>query len=337
MPETAAPAPSLAHHHRVPIWLAMTLAIPCGATAVLFIKASHIPPLSLAGLRLLVATLAILPLAWRDGRARGVHLGSADWRLACLPGLMLALHFWLWNSGARQTPAADATLIGNLGPIALPCVAYVMFRELPRRREVIATVIGMCGVAIMTVLACSSGSGHGAGRVGGALGASGRLDGAGVAVGDLLCVAALIAAAFYLNLARSRRRGHLWLYLVPVYGTATVACCALGLLIEGVSWTHRVEAWHEAWIVLGVGLIPTVIAHSIINRAMSELRPTTVGLVSLVQCPIAAVLAWCLWSERPTLGFWFACAGVLGAFAVLCYPLMRAHLVTRLAASRAAA
>jgi drug/metabolite transporter (DMT)-like permease len=299
------------------------VAIPCGATAVLFIKASAIPPLWFAALRLLVATIAILPLAWRDGRARGEHLHAEDWRLAVLPGLMLCLHFWLWNAGSRMTSAADATLIGNIGPITLPCVAFLMFRELPNRREVAATVIGIAGVCIMTAIAFQAGPT-----------ANGRHSSA---VGDLLCLGCVIAAAFYLMLARSRRRGRLWLYLVPVYGIASLSSAALGLAVEGVGWMRSVDGWRELWILLGVGLIPTVISHSIFNRAMSELRPTTVGLAGLLQCPFAAVVAWLLWSERPSFGFWFATAGVLGAFAVLCYPLVRASVATRLGPPRAAA
>jgi drug/metabolite transporter (DMT)-like permease len=283
------------------IWLALSLAIPFGSTAVLFIKASALPPIWLAAGRLLISSAVLMPLAMRDARRDGGALGWSALKPGLLPGLMLALHFTAWIVGARMTSAAEATLIGNLLPVAMPFVVFVMLRELPSRREATSGVIGIAGVVAMGV---------------GSLGMAGHLR------GDIWCAVSVILVAVYLVLARQLRRGSLWLYLAPLYGIGGVICTVIALAVDGVP---PLPMGREALYLIGLALFPTVIAHSIYNRAMSEVRPNTVGIMNLMQCPLAGLAAWALWSERPSPGFWVASAATAVAMGVLAWPAFAAR------------
>jgi drug/metabolite transporter (DMT)-like permease len=282
------------------IYLALAIAIPAGSTAVLFNKSSHIPAIWLASGRLLIATIIIAPLAVRDS-----HGGNERWRwqdagITLVPALCLALSFSWWVLGSRLAPTVDAALIGNLLPVVMPIVVFLLLRELPSAREVLASMIGVSGVVAMGAMA----SHHG---------------GVGEVRGDIFCALSLLALAIYLVLARRLRRGSLWLYLAPLYGSAGVICAALAWFLEGpppLVWGR------ELWLLLGLAIIPTVIGQSIYNRAMSEIRPNVLGVLNLLQCPLAGVAAWMLWGEHPTGGFWLATLGAVGAFGVLMYPMV---------------
>jgi len=144
--------------------------------------------------------------------------------------------------------------------------------------------------------------------------------------GDVLCGLSLIGVAVYLAMARRLRRGSLWIYLVPIYGFAGLFCALLAWCFQG---PPQVPHGRELLLVLGLAVIPTVIAHSIYNRAMTELRPNVLGVLNLLQCPLAGAAAWLLWNEHPSPGFYVASCAAVAAFAVLMYPVLAARLVAR--------
>ncbi len=280
--------------------LALAIAIPAGSTAVLFNKSSHIPAIWLASGRLLIATMIIAPMAIRDSRGSGERWRWRDAGIALVPAIFLALSFSWWVLGSRLAPTVDAALIGNLLPVAMPIIVLLLLREPPSAREVIASMIGVSGVVAMGALASHNG-------------------GAGEVRGDIFCALSLLALAIYLVLARRLRKGSLWLYLTPLYGCAGLICAALAWFLEG----PPPPVWgRELWLLLGLAIIPTVIGQSIYNRAMSEIRPNVLGVLNLLQCPLAGVAAWMLWGEHPSGGFWLATLGAVGAFMVLMYPVM---------------
>ncbi len=288
------------------IWWALALAIPCGSTAVLFIKASHYPPVWMAAFRLLLSSLMLAPLAMRDVARRGVpwHLGDA--RASFIPALALAFHFATWIIGARLSPAVDASLIGNLLPAAMPLVALVLLREWPSGSELLAGCIGVAGVLVLLLLADRHGSTQ--------------------AEGDALCGVSLVGVAAYLALARRQRRGSLFIYLTPLYGMAGLVCVLAALAMDG---PPPLPSPREALLILGLAAIPTVIAHSIYNRAMTELRPNTLGVLNLMQCPIAGITAWLLWGEHPPRGLYLAALSAVLAIAGRLWPALPGRLAAR--------
>jgi drug/metabolite transporter (DMT)-like permease len=57
--------------------------------------------------------------------------------------------------------------------------------------------------------------------------------------------------------------------------------------------------WFEWAMVLGLGLVPTVIGHSLLNNAMRHLRGQIVGLSNFSQPLFAGVLAFFFFQEIP--------------------------------------
>lgn len=263
------------------------------SSSILAIKASSLHPSLLGAARLLVAGIVLLPLYLRDSRAAGRDLRAmaVSARPALLPGAMLALHFITWNYGARSTLAANASLIVNLSPVAMPVIMYFLCRDRPRPRELIGTALALSGVFLLS-------------------GAGARL-GADTLRGDLTCFLSMIFLTLYVALGRTNNRGSsLWLYVVPLYWVAGLLSLAIsGPLVraEGL-WSAGSPAsvlhlGAELFFPLYLGLFPTVVGHTIINRSMRVLPGQIVSIAILSQFIFAGILSFLLFGEVPSALF----------------------------------
>jgi len=264
------------------------------STAVIFIKGSAVDPFWLSSLRLLIAAAIIAPLYLRD-RAKISPEPKARW--LALPGaFFMAVHMLSWLYGARITPAAPATLIVNLAPLASPFFLYLMVGEQVKRREVIGTLIAVVGVAVL---------------FGGDLFAE-----EGALLGYSICFGSMLLFCVYLVLARRlRERSTLWTYLAPLYLQSSIICAAVAIFISPppnpLGWSL-----HEWFMVLGLAVIPTVAGHSVLNHAMRQLRGQLVTTANTAQTIFAAVMAFFIFGEVPDVAFYIACALILGGILV---------------------
>ena len=119
------------------------------STAALFIKTSAVHPAVLSAWRLLIAAAVLSPLFLRAWRRQPESLGWTDLRRSLIPGVLLALHFISWAAGARMTPVANATLIVNMVPVAMPFFLFFLLREKINRGEIAGTVLALAGVTVL--------------------------------------------------------------------------------------------------------------------------------------------------------------------------------------------
>lgn len=282
------------------LWL-LPLGTLALSTSVLFIKASTLHPLVLSSGRLWVAVLALSPLYLRDLRR---YPGARQaFRRSLWPGVLLALHFASWVVGARLTPVVNSSLLVNMVPLVTPVLLFALAAERIHRHELLGTLIAVSGVLAL-------------------MGSDFRLAPAHF-VGDAVCLGSMLLFAAYLVLARRNRDlPSLWLYLVPLYAVAALLCLAAAaftLDLRAQPWNRR-----EVGLVVGLGLIPSVLGHSILNHAMSKLRGQLVSLVNLSQVLYAGLLGFVMLGEVPGPLFYLAAVLiVLGALVAL-GPMLRA-------------
>jgi len=260
------------------------------STSVIFIKASQLHPVLLSALRLLVAATALLPLFVMDLKRHGSAYGRDDVVRSCLAGLVLALHFVSWIAGARMTPAVNSTLLVNIVPLVTPAMLWFLVRERVSRSEWRGTAVALLGLLLL-------------------VGRDYRLQPAHFS-GDLVCFGSMLLFALYLVLGRRNRDvATLWLYLVPLYGVAGLLCLAWAVFAVDL----RAEPWsvRELGLAVGLGLIPGVLGHSILNSAMKHLRGQIVSVANLTQVLFAGALAYVLLDEVPVLIFYPAAALII--------------------------
>jgi drug/metabolite transporter (DMT)-like permease len=287
---TAGSAAVLKGQSVLPNLLLLLLSVLAGSTAVIMIKASTVHPMLLSSFRLFVATAVLLPVFIRDfARHRQASEDDqgytwAHFRASIAPGVVLALHLMSWVVGARMTPTANASLIVNLVPLALPFFLVWLVDEPLTRHEVVATALALVGVVVLTVSDLNLSPIY--------------------FTGDLICFGSMLFYALYMALGR-RNRHHptVWLYLVPLYAVAAVV--SLIVALPFVDPFQRYGARDMA-LVVGLGIVPTVVGHSLLNRAMKHFRGQIVSLINMGQFVCAGLTAYVLWREVPPWSFYIA-------------------------------
>lgn len=247
------------------------------STAVIMVKLSTENACLLAGYRLLLAALFLLPVFIRDFRRSGGHSLAGVVRVSFVPGVFLGLHFVSWIIGARMTSAINSSLIVNMMPVMMPFLLFMLVGEKVNKGEVIGTVMAVTGVAILAYsdfhISIDS------------------------LKGDVLCFVSMILMAFYLIAARQNRSsGSLWVYIVPVYFIGGLLCviCALPFVNPVKAYSGR-----ETAIILGLTFIPTITGHSILNHMMRRLRGQVVAITNTSQFVFAGIMAFFILNEMP--------------------------------------
>ena len=267
------------------------------STAVIMIRMSHTHPATLAALRLLIASVLLAPLFWRELRQHRAAYTRGHWQRSVWPAVLLAVHLISWGYGSRMTFTAQASLIANLVPIALPFYLHWIVGERINRIEILGTAIALGGVALLTARAALTHSGD--------------------FMGNLVCFGSMLAAAGYVALGRRNRDfPSLWLYVVPVYLQAGLICLAVSL-----PWLGAFEAGsgREWLLMLGLACIPTIIGHSMINYGVRHLRGQIISLCNVLQFVFAGGMAYVLFHEQPAPLFYAASTIVVAGVALVIF------------------
>lgn len=276
-------------------YLQLLLGVFACSCAVIFIKASTTHPVVLAALRLALAALLLTPLYRRERRRHAAAFSPDHLRRTWLPALVLAAHFVSWAYGARLTLAAQASLIVNLVPVAIPFFLHSLVGERITRREIAGTAIALGGVLLLT--------------------ARDAWRGGGDAGGNLVCFGSMLVFAAYLALGRRNRDfPSIWLYIVPVYWRAALLCALVAL-----PWlpTFAVNSGREWALMLGLAVVPTLVGHSLLNAAMRHLRGQIVSLANVGQFVFAGLMGWLLFREVPPPVFYGASGLVLAGITLV--------------------
>lgn len=271
----------------------LTLGIFACSTSVIFIKASTLHPVVLSTLRLMVAAVALFGFFVRDWVRHRRDYGLRELRRTLLPAALLALHFISWIVGARLTAAVNSSLIVNLVPLVTPWLLLWLVGERLTASEWWGTLVAVAGLVLLT-------------------GRDAQLGGSGL-LGDGITLGSMVLFAGYLVLGRRNRDfPALSLYLCPLYAFSALMCG--GAALASVDLAEQPWNAGELLLAVGLGLVPGVVGHTILNHAMTRMRGQVVSVANLGQFVFAGVLAYALLDEVPDLAFYPAALAVaLGA------------------------
>jgi len=249
----------------------------CGSTAIIMIKASTEQPLLVASFRLLIAALVLSPFFFRDLHTYRETYGWQQVGRCVIPALILAVNFISWIIGGRMTQVASASLISNLTPVAMPFFLWALYKERITRLEVIGTLFTLAGLVALSGSSLSFSQTN--------------------FLGDLICLVSMLSFAGYLALGRKNGSGiSLWLYMVPLYFIAGLAC-----LICALPFVNPIKAYTlpNVLYIIGLGLIPTVFGHTILNFSMKHFSGQVVSVTNLSQPLFSTLLGFLIFGERP--------------------------------------
>ena len=265
-----------------PIMILFLGAMTC-STSIIMIKGSKLDPVLLAGYRLFVAGIIMLPLYFRDLKKEEKKVSQTLY--SCWPGAVLGLHFITWVIGCRMTYAANATLIVNMVPAVMPFILYFMIKEVLTKREMMGSAFAVSGIFILMLTDFKLNEQH--------------------FKGDIICFGSMFLFALYLVQSRKyRNSGSIWLYTVPLYISGGLVCFL-------ISACRGVFPWHglngtEISYILTLAILPTIIGHSALNYSMKKIRGQTVGVLNLSQFVFAAIYGFIFFREVPGQVFYIS-------------------------------
>lgn len=278
--------------------------VMCGSTAVIMIKAGDEHPFLVASFRLLVAAIVLLPLYIRDRNNYQEEYGwkQISWTIA--PAFALAIHFMSWVVGARMTFVANASLLANLTPVAMPFFVWLFFKEKINRQEVFGSTLTLVGVFILTAANLQMSPEN--------------------FTGDLICLGSMLAFACYLALGRKNsHRLSLWLYMVPVYFIAGLLCLGTAVFFINPIKEYTLK---NVMLIIGLGVIPTVFGHTILNYSLKFFRGQIVSVCNLTQPIFAGILGFFLFAEKPGANFYPAAALIIIGIIIVLFSTRQAKV-----------
>jgi drug/metabolite transporter (DMT)-like permease len=210
-------------------------------------------------------------------------------------GFFLALHFILFVLAVKDTAILDATVLVNTTPFFSLVVSSFVFKIKPSRMQLVGlsvSFIGLCTIAL-----AASGTAHTGGF-------SPNLK------GDLEAVLAAVVESLYLNYGKKmRNQMNVLSSMLPIYALAAVVAGALSLV--GGKTVLTLPAQEGTILsILGLGLLPTAIAHTLYFSSLSNLKSFETATMALLEPVGATLLGVFLFREVPAPVF------VLGAIVV---------------------
>jgi len=270
--------------------LTVVVAAVAVSWAAIFVRFAQAPPLVVAFYRMLSAVLVLSPWAVGIGRKSFRTFDVRDLRWTVLSGAFLALHFAFWISSLSYTPVANSVMLVSTAPIFAAVLSHLILKERPHPLSYVAIMVALSGGGII---------------MGGDLQwAPDQL------LGDMLALIGAAAVAGYFMIGRLvQRRMAVFPYIFATYGVCAVF---LGVFValSGNSFTgYPPLTW--LWFFL-LGLVASVIGHSLYNRALRFFKAHVVGSCVLGEPVGATILAYFFLAEIPP---WYAFLGAIPIFA----------------------
>jgi drug/metabolite transporter (DMT)-like permease len=186
-------------------------------------------------------------------------------------GLLLGFHFILFVSAVLHTSILNATVLVNTTAIWAMFVSSFIFKLKPSRLAIAGIFTSFLGVSIITL---SDASFHGF---------SLNL------TGDLEAVLAAVVESFYLSYGRDvRRRLPLLNLMLLIYVFSTLPILVWGFASRS-SLTLPIDL-NSALILIGLGLLPTALAHTFYFSSLSSLKSFETASMALLEPVVATSL-----------------------------------------------
>lgn len=223
-----------------------------------------------------------LVVAVRAGARRELRgLDRSQWRVACLAGGFLALHFATWVPSLNLTSVAVATALVSTQPIFVAAIMRWQGVRMPTLAWV-GIVTAVIGVAMIT-------------------GADVSLSGRAV-LGDVLAIlGGLFAAAYTVVGARARATTS-----APVYTGICYCACALALLVACVVGRQELFGFSaNAWAkIVAVTISAQLLGHTLFNVVLRTTSAAVVSIALLLETPGAALVAYLWLGQQPPASAW---------------------------------
>lgn len=258
------------------------------------IAATAAPALAIAFWRNALAVGVLGPVALCRHRAELRRMGRRAVGLSALSGVLLALHFGLWLPSLGMTSVATSTALVTTTPVWTTLILRVRGLR-PPGAVWAGTALAFLGVLLLTGIDLSTGT--------------------RALTGDAFALGAGLAGACYVLLgAEVRTAASTTAYTFVCYGTTAVVLLAV-CLVSG----SPLGGWSgTTWLkIAALTAVAQFLGHSLLNRVVRGLGPSTTSTATLLESPGAALVAAVWLGQTPPAAAYPALAVVLAGLALV--------------------
>ena len=273
--------------------------VSLGLSPILVRYGTSAPGLALAVWRTTFAAALLAPIALPRIGPEVRRFSRRDWGLILGSGFFLGIHFIAWIESLYHTSVASASVLVTTSPLFIAVLGYIVLKERLARRTVVAIVVAVAGAVLI------------------GLGDAGAETFPNATLGNSLALTASLLMAVYLLIGRAVRQHTSFLaYLFPLYATAAATI----LIVALVQGTPLAQPWPILALCLAMAVLPQLIGHGSFNYAVKYFPAALLGLLTLSEPVVAAVLAFVLFGEVPGLLALVGIVVVLASIAVVFAP-----------------
>jgi len=275
--------------------LALLVGVLAVSTSSILIRFAqeYVPSLVIATWRMGLASLALIPFAWRY-RGELAGLTGRQRVLLVLSGVFLAGHFASWISSLEYTTVASSVVLVTTTPLWVALASPIFLKERLSPTVWLGLFIAMAGGILVGMqdycefagarLTCSSVS---------------DLFAAEGFRGNFMALAGAWFSAGYIVIGRQiRGRMSMLPYTCSVY-TVSAVCLLLLTLFTGEQMTGYPPVAY-LWLI-GLAVLPQLVGHSVFNWALGYLPAAYVAISLLGEPTGTTILAIILLRETPAL------------------------------------
>jgi drug/metabolite transporter (DMT)-like permease len=257
------------------------LAVLFFSTSPIFVRwAEPLSPYERTVWRMAVGTAAVSLLAIAQGAAPRYQ--ARDLPRFLFYGAIAALHFLTYIASLNYTTIAHTLSIVYTAPIFVTVFSALFLKEPVARYKYFGVAVAVVGVAILA-------------------GFEPQLSGTKL-LGDALALLSAITFGIYSIAGRSERdRYPLLHYAAGVYGMATLWLVGPAFIFSGGGY-----GWRQILALLGLGLLPTALGHTLYNAALRRVHATYCNLIATQEVTGGVILGVILLGEMPG---WVSMAG----------------------------
>ena len=260
------------------------------STSAILIKLCASAPAVIAFYRL--AGAGALMFAGAAMARHNLVLQRRELGIAALAALFLTAHFYFWMASLFMTSINSAVVLLATQPIFALILQSTLGRHRITAINVGSLLLGLLGAGVIA--------------------RTDLLHSVGAGLGDLWSIVSAAFAAAYL-FTSSHRRAALLPFLAWLYSMAALMMLVIGLVRHDSFQPAIQRDW--LWFALLV-LSPTLVGHTLLNRATQHFPTYVVNLSILAEPVITAFFAWIVFSERVTLNVWTGGVLIIVAVAI---------------------
>ncbi len=271
-----------------------------GTASILIRFLQALDAFSIAFWRLVVASLTLTLILIILRRSFYFTLVRKNLKELVVISMFLGLHFIFFISAVKDTSILDATVFVNTTPIFSMLISTFLFKSKPSRFAVLGLAISLIGICVISYAEVTKPNTSADPEVL-----------TSTIKGDFEAIAAAIFLAFYLNFGkRTRKQMDLLSIMVPVYALTALVVALLGIPFTNKALTLPTDA-SVILPLLGLGIIPTATAHTLLFSSLSNLKSFETATMALLEPIGATILGIVLFQELPASVFIIGAAFVL--------------------------